>query len=149
MSDQNEKSSRNERKRRRNQNDDMMNTPEGVLTPGELDVSDEVKEIEPGRTVVPTDDSPSQSTQHTEQTTTVESRSAIDSHGSRNLDSDSAYAVNISIQTPNGIQTTLIETDDVRELFDNLLVWQVSQIAPDTNPKEALLTLIRSSSLLE
>lgn len=149
MSDYQNKSDKDERKDKRNQTSDMMNTPEGVLTPGELDVSDEVVEIESGRTVVPTDDSAGSQVQQTQKDEFAYPQADEDTENGPALDSNSAYAVNISVQTPDGIETTLIETDDVRDFFDELLLWQVSQIAPDTNPKEALVTLIRSSPLLD
>ncbi|MEF8813733.1 MAG: hypothetical protein V5A55_07935 [Halovenus sp.] len=134
---------------------DDLDTPEGVLSPADLAVDDTVEKLEPGRHVVPTggtDDHPAgmhprrandgEPVNHTESASSTGERGA-----DRTVTSADAYAAMVTIQTPDGINTTRVETDDVRELFDELLLWHVEQLAPDANPEKALSVLVQSSSL--
>lgn len=136
---------------------DDRDTPEGVLSPTDLDVDDTVEKLEPGRYVVPTDDGgdrptsmgtrrpdDSEPTNHTESaSTSPENGLAAD----RADTSAAAYAATVTVQTPDGVDTVQIGANDVRELFDELLLWQVEQLAPEVDPEKALSVLLQSSSL--
>lgn len=130
---------------------DDLDAPEGVLSPTDLDLDDAVEELDPGRYVVPTDDADDRPTgTHTRGSDRGVSTPSGDDNGDAEAPASSAaYAATVTMRTPDGTDATQIETNDVRELFDELLVWHVERLAPDADPEEALKLLVRSSSLVQ
>jgi hypothetical protein len=119
-------------------------TPEGVLSPSELGPSDEVTELAENRFVVtPDGDAPMSSGADPDATDDATSQDDIDEAP---LPSG-AYAAAVTMRTPEGTRATQVSTNDVRELFDELLVWYVEGMAPEADPEEALSVLVRESSL--
>jgi len=115
-------------------------TPEGVLDPAELETPDEVTELSDNRFVVAPDDS-------------SDVRRANPTQNTPEDDTDDAplpsgaYAAAVTMRTPDGTRTTQVSTNDVRELFDELLLWYVEGMAPEADPEEALSVLVGESSL--
>jgi hypothetical protein len=119
-------------------------TPEGVLSPSELGPSDEVTELAENRFVVtPDGDAPMSSGADPDATDDATSQDDTDEAP---LPSG-AYAAAVTMRTPEGTRATQVSTNDVRELFDELLVWYVEGMAPEADPEEALSVLVRESSL--
>jgi hypothetical protein len=118
----------------------MDETPEGVLDPAELGAPDEVTELSDNRFVVAPDDS-------------SDVRRSNPAQNAPEDDTDDAplpsgaYAAAVTMRTPDGTRTTQVSTNDVRELFDELLLWYVEGMAPEADPEEALSVLVRESSL--
>ncbi|MUV86050.1 hypothetical protein GJ631_05540 [Natronomonas sp. CBA1123] len=114
--------------------------PEGVLDPAELGTPDEVTELSDNRFVVAPDDS-------------SDVRRSNPAQNAPKDDTDDAplpsgaYAAAVTMRTPDGTRTTQVSTNDVRELFDELLLWYVEGMAPEADPEEALSVLVRESSL--
>lgn len=124
--------------------DRIDETPEGVLNPSEVGPPDEVTELAENRFVVtPDGESPPK-------TAGDDPETAADAEGD---DTDEAplpggaYAAAVTMRTPEGTRATQVSTNDVRELFDELLLWYVEGMAPNANPEEALSVLVRESSL--
>lgn len=120
---------------------DGLDTPEGVLSPSDLDIDDSLEELEPGRYVVSTDADGSASRHR------LGDDGRTSPEGADDVSAPAAYVATVAIRTPDGTDTTQITTNDVSELFDELLVWQVKQLAPGVDPEKALSVLLRSSSL--
>lgn len=119
-------------------------TPKDVLSPSELGPSDEVTELAENRFVVtPDGDAPMSSGSDPDATDDATSRDDTDEAP---LPSG-AYAAAVTMRTPEGTRATQVSTNDVRELFDELLVWYVEGMAPEADPEEALSVLVRESSL--
>jgi len=124
--------------------DRLDETPEGVLSPAELGPPDEVTELAENRFVVAPDGDSSPN---------AAGEDAAIAATSENDDTDEAplpsgaYAAAVTMRTPEGTRATQVSTNDVRELFDELLVWYVEGMAPTADPEEALSVLVRESSL--
>lgn len=121
-------------------NGSIDETPEGVLDPAELGTPDEVTELSDNRFVVAPDDSSDVRRSNPAQNTPE------DDTDDAPLPSG-AYAAAVTMRTPDGTRTTQVSTNDVRELFDELLLWYVEGMAPEADPEDALSVLVRESSL--
>ncbi|WP_178917316.1 hypothetical protein [Natronomonas gomsonensis] len=117
-------------------------TPEGVLSPTELGPPDEVTELAENRFVVAPD---GESSPHVADEDTAAATESDDTDEA-SLPSG-AYAAAVTMRTPEGTRATQVSTNDIRELFDELLVWYVEGMAPNADPDEALSVLVRESSL--
>lgn len=125
-------------------------TPEGVLSPDDLELTEDVAELDDGRYVVPTDEDGQRATTSTGNApspsgTTSDRATAGNQAPTEGL--SGAYAAAVTMRTPTGTDATQVETNDVRELFEELLVWYAEQMAPGDDPEDALSVLLAQSSL--
>lgn len=129
----------------------LEETTAGVLSPDELELPDDVAELDEGRYVVPTEegDRPSVGEADAPAPTPTDGPDAESSaaEGRPTAALSGAYAAAVTMRTPEGTDATQVETDDVRELFEELLVWYAEQMAPGNDPEEALSVLLAESSL--
>lgn len=121
--------------------DRIDETPEGVLSPSDLDFDGEVTPLEENRFVVAPDGDidPSEASSSPSERRQGDTESVPLPSG--------AYAAAVTMRTPEGTRTTQVSTNDVRELFDELLLWYVEGMAPEADPEEALSVLLSESSL--
>jgi hypothetical protein len=126
-----------------------VDTPEGVLSPEDLELPDDVAELEEGRYVVPTDENEGSAPSPTASRADADADANADDQTEREPVEalSGAYAVAVTMRTPEGTDAIQLATDDVRDLFDELLVWYAERLAPGTDPEEALSVLLSESSL--
>lgn len=119
----------------------LEETPAGVLSPDELGPPEEATELAENRFVVTSDgEAPAESNASDDSADTGDDTEAAPLP-------NGAYAAAVTMRTPEGTRATQVSTNDVRELFDELLLWYVEGMAPDADPEAALSVLVRESSL--
>lgn len=125
--------------------------PDGVLSPSELEPSDEhVRPLEDDRYLVTSGDGNERSTTADDGSASGPSPPEPTDTGGRppSLDDvDGAYAVVARAETPAAESTFRAGTNDTSEAFESLLRWYVGLLAGDVSPEEAIAVLLANSGL--
>lgn len=130
-------------------------TPEGVLTPDELELPDDhVTELDEGRYLVRSDgDARDDGASEAPPVDAANDRDPPTA-GDRNvepadlrLDCEEAYAIAAQVKTDRGTGQRTVRSNDVSEVFEEFVRWYAGRVAPDRSPEEVLAVLVQSSDL--